>query len=160
MQAAEAGVQKAELNLSYTEIHTPIAGIIDRAAYDVGNLVGPSSGVLATVNSLDPITATFSISEALYLKDPEGMVESYREVLIINSDHAAGHYYMAVGLLALKETEQARDHASRAIALGYQPRPEFMREISRAETRMMAEQAAKAEQATNDGDCSPGSTAE
>lgn len=68
VQSAEAGVQKAELDLSYTEIHSPIAGIIDRAAFDVGNLVGPSSGVLATVNSLDPITATFSISEALYLE--------------------------------------------------------------------------------------------
>jgi len=68
VQSAQAGVQKAELDLSYTEIRTPIAGAIDQAAYDVGNLIGPSSGVLATVNSLDPITATFSISEALYLE--------------------------------------------------------------------------------------------
>jgi len=68
VQSAEAGVQKAELDLSYTEIRTPIAGVIDRAAFDVGNLVGPSSGVLATVHSLDPISATFSVSEALYLE--------------------------------------------------------------------------------------------
>ena len=80
VKSAEAGVQKAELDLSYTEIRTPIAGVIDRAAFSVGNLVGPSSGVLATVHRLDPITATFSISEALYLQASAQALENGRAI--------------------------------------------------------------------------------
>ena len=39
----------AQLNLSYTDIKSPIAGRIGRANVTVGNLVSPQSGVLATV---------------------------------------------------------------------------------------------------------------
>lgn len=88
VQSAEAGVQKAELDLSYTEVRTPIAGAIDQAAYDVGNLIGPSSGVLATVNSLDPIAATFSISEALYLEASARALENNRGIRDPNGERA------------------------------------------------------------------------
>jgi len=67
VETAKADVEKARLNLGYTEIKAPIAGRIDVAAVDVGNLVGPESGVLATINRMDPIQATFSIAETGYL---------------------------------------------------------------------------------------------
>ena len=67
---AKANVKKAEgalitskLNLSYTEIHSPIDGRISAASVDVGNLVGPSSGTLATVVSLDPVNVIFYVGE-------------------------------------------------------------------------------------------------
>ncbi|MGH6901908.1 MAG: efflux RND transporter periplasmic adaptor subunit [Geminicoccaceae bacterium] len=60
--AAQAELETARLNLSYTEIVAPIAGRIGRSAYTVGNLVGPDSGVLATIVSQDPIYVTFPIS--------------------------------------------------------------------------------------------------
>jgi membrane fusion protein (multidrug efflux system) len=68
VETAEADVEKAALNLDYTEIVAPINGRIDRAAFDVGNLVGPESGVLATINRMDPIHVTFSIAETAYLE--------------------------------------------------------------------------------------------
>jgi membrane fusion protein (multidrug efflux system) len=64
---ARADVEKAGLNVGYTEIKAPIAGRIDVAAVDVGNLVGPETGVLATINLMDPIKATFSIAETWYV---------------------------------------------------------------------------------------------
>src|SRR6516225_11544181 len=46
---AEANLRDAQIQLSYTEIKTPISGRIGRAAVSPGNLIGPDSGVLATV---------------------------------------------------------------------------------------------------------------
>lgn len=64
---ADAQVKTAELNLSYTDVATPIAGRIGKAQITVGNLVSPSSGVLATVVQTDPIRVVFSISDRDYL---------------------------------------------------------------------------------------------
>jgi membrane fusion protein, multidrug efflux system len=63
IQEAQAELQQAQINLGYTEIHTPIAGRISRADFSVGNLVGPDSGVLATIVSQDPIYVTFPVSQ-------------------------------------------------------------------------------------------------
>lgn len=65
--AAQAQQRTAQLNLGYTDIYAPFAGRIGRAAYSVGNLVGPSSDVLARLVKLDPIYAVFNVSEQLYL---------------------------------------------------------------------------------------------
>ncbi|MCF7990575.1 MAG: efflux RND transporter periplasmic adaptor subunit [Thiohalocapsa sp.] len=67
VETAQANVEKARLSVGYTEITAPIGGRIDLAAFDVGNLVGPESGVLATINRMDPIKVTFSIAETWYL---------------------------------------------------------------------------------------------
>jgi membrane fusion protein, multidrug efflux system len=61
---AQALLEQAQINLGYTEIRSPIDGRIGLARYTVGNLVGPSSGNLATIVSQDPIYVTFPASEA------------------------------------------------------------------------------------------------
>jgi len=63
IQEAQAGLEQAQINLGYTDIHAPIAGRIGRADLSVGNLVGPDSGVLATIVSQDPIYVTFPVSQ-------------------------------------------------------------------------------------------------
>lgn len=72
VETAKADVEKTALNLNYTDIVAPITGRIDQAAFDVGNLVGPESGVLATINKMDPINVTFSIAETSYLELARG----------------------------------------------------------------------------------------
>ncbi|WP_331372885.1 efflux RND transporter periplasmic adaptor subunit [Sinorhizobium chiapasense] len=62
---AEAALNTADLNLSYTRITAPISGSIGRAMFTVGNLVGPDSGSLARVASLDPIRVAFAMTEGL-----------------------------------------------------------------------------------------------
>ncbi len=59
----QAALDKAKLDLGYTDIRAPIAGRIGRSQYSVGNFVGPSSSVLATIVSQDPIYVTFSVSQ-------------------------------------------------------------------------------------------------
>jgi membrane fusion protein (multidrug efflux system) len=67
VQAARASVQTAELNLSFTRITSLIDGIAGMAQAQVGDLVGPNSGTLTTVSTVDPIKAYFTLSEQEYL---------------------------------------------------------------------------------------------
>lgn len=60
---AEAALTAARLDLSYTQITAPIAGRIGLANLSVGNLVGPSAGVLATLVSRDPIHVQFPVTQ-------------------------------------------------------------------------------------------------
>src|SRR6185436_10880138 len=59
----KASLEKAELNLSYTEIRAPLAGRIGRATVSIGNFVGPSTGPLATIVRQDPIYVTFPVTQ-------------------------------------------------------------------------------------------------
>lgn len=67
IESAKAEVTSAEVNLGFTSIHAPITGRIGRSAASVGDLVGPNSGNLTTLVSVDPIEALFQISEATYI---------------------------------------------------------------------------------------------
>jgi membrane fusion protein (multidrug efflux system) len=60
---AEANLRDAQIRLSYTEIKTPISGRIGRAAVSPGNLIGPDTGVLATVVQEDPMQVLFSVTQ-------------------------------------------------------------------------------------------------
>ncbi|QIK36844.1 efflux RND transporter periplasmic adaptor subunit [Caldichromatium japonicum] len=60
---AQAALNGARLDLGYTQITAPIAGWIGLVAVSVGNLVGPASGVLATIVSKDPIYVQFPITQ-------------------------------------------------------------------------------------------------
>jgi multidrug efflux system membrane fusion protein len=66
LHAAEAQLQSAKLNLDYTQIRAPVAGRVGRLEVTVGNLVaaGPSSPVLTSLVSIDPIYASFDADEA------------------------------------------------------------------------------------------------
>ncbi|MEN6487037.1 MAG: efflux RND transporter periplasmic adaptor subunit [Syntrophobacteraceae bacterium] len=62
--AAQASLQTAELNLSYTRVLAPIGGRISRNMVDVGNLVGASERtLLATIVNDDPVYAYFNVNE-------------------------------------------------------------------------------------------------
>jgi RND family efflux transporter MFP subunit len=63
VQADEAAVKQAELNLGYTKVISPIDGIAAIATTQVGDLVGPSTGVLTTVSQTDPIKAIVTAGE-------------------------------------------------------------------------------------------------
>jgi len=63
VDAGEAAVKTAELNLGYTKITAPVDGIAGIAAAQLGDLVGPSTGALTTVSQVNPIKATVNLGE-------------------------------------------------------------------------------------------------
>ena len=67
IQSANAQVTSAQVNIDYTTIRAPISGRIGRSAASAGDLVGPNTGNLTTLVSIDPIEALFQISEATYI---------------------------------------------------------------------------------------------
>lgn len=62
LQAAQAQVRAAQINLEYTEIHAPISGKIARTTVTIGNVVGPTTGALTTIVSQDPMYVVFPVS--------------------------------------------------------------------------------------------------
>jgi RND family efflux transporter MFP subunit len=67
IQANEAAVETASINLGFTRITSPIDGIAGIAQSQVGDLVNTASGPLTTVSTLDPIRDYFTVSEQEYL---------------------------------------------------------------------------------------------
>jgi multidrug efflux system membrane fusion protein len=68
VKAAEAAVASADLNLSYTEVRSPIDGRISRTQLTLGNLAQADQTVLTTVVSVDPVYVYFDCDEQSYLR--------------------------------------------------------------------------------------------
>ncbi len=67
--AAKASLEKAELDLGFTKIVSPVDGIAGIAKAQIGNLVGPGSiEELTTVSTVDPIRVYVPVSEQDYMK--------------------------------------------------------------------------------------------
>jgi membrane fusion protein (multidrug efflux system) len=58
-------LKQAELNLEYARIIAPFDGLVTDSSYSEGAYVGPSSGVLATIVSSDPVEVSFGIPDRL-----------------------------------------------------------------------------------------------
>jgi RND family efflux transporter MFP subunit len=72
VESAQAAVEAAKVNTGFTRLTSPIDGIAGLAQVQVGNLVNPSSGVITTVSTLDPIKANFTVGEQEYLSLTRG----------------------------------------------------------------------------------------
>lgn len=63
VMSAQAALTQARLNLDYASIKAPFAGRVSDTPFSEGALLGPESGVLATLVSLDPIQVSFGVSD-------------------------------------------------------------------------------------------------
>ncbi len=69
VEAAQAAVENASLDLGYTTIRSPIDGVVGTTNVKPGNLVGRGeSTLLTTVSQVDPILFRAGMSEAEYLR--------------------------------------------------------------------------------------------
>ena len=63
VQAAQAAVENAQLNLEYCYIHSPIDGRAGARLVDVGNVVQANATALLSIQHIDPIYVNFTITE-------------------------------------------------------------------------------------------------
>ena len=76
LQQAVAAVRQAQLNLSYTDVVAPVAGITGRAEHSVGTLIttDTNGSLLTTIKQLSPIWVRFSLAESDLAKIPGGRI--------------------------------------------------------------------------------------
>jgi RND family efflux transporter MFP subunit len=83
VKAADAALDSAKLNLSYTEVTAPLSGRASRRQLDAGNLVTQDQTTLTTIVAMDPIYAYFDVDENTVLRlrklIHEGKIQSARE---------------------------------------------------------------------------------
>jgi membrane fusion protein (multidrug efflux system) len=78
---SQAAVEKAQLNLGYTRVTSPVDGIAGIAKAQIGNLVGPgSTEELTTVSAIDPIKCYVSVSEQEYMQAQERRLKQAGQV--------------------------------------------------------------------------------
>ena len=100
IEADEAAVQQAQLNLAYTKIIAPIEGVAGFANAQVGDLVSPTSGPLTTVSQIDPIKAIVTVGEGPFTdfvsrhpdpKERDAYVKSLQFQLILGNGQVYPH---------------------------------------------------------------------
>jgi membrane fusion protein, multidrug efflux system len=110
VKSAEAQLRTAQINLDYTEIHSPIEGRIGRTSVTIGNMVGPTTGTLATIVSQDQMYVTFPVSvrRVLQMRDrnaSKGGLDAVRLLLKLPN----GKLYDQVGKLDFVDISVAQD---------------------------------------------------
>jgi len=92
VQATRGALKTAKLNLEWAEVRSPIRGLAGLAQTRVGSLVNPNQ-VLTTVSTLDPMRASFSVSQQDYLRYAEALnnpsapqyaQQRYFELILVN----------------------------------------------------------------------------
>ena len=71
VQAAQAAVDAAELNLAFTRVRAPISGVVGKAEVTAGNFVASGDTLLARLVSIDPVYVRFEGDEAAYLRQAQ-----------------------------------------------------------------------------------------
>jgi len=78
VQAAQAAVDAAELDLAFTQVRAPITGVVGRADITTGNFVNSGSTLLTLLVSIDPVYVRFEGDEAAYLRQTQFAREQAR----------------------------------------------------------------------------------
>jgi len=132
---AEQAYRKAlDIDPDLVEAWVNLGGVL-MLKWDFNGAVEANREALARKDDL--VLAHYNTGQAnLYLGNAEAVVQSCNRVVELDRNHAAGHYFLAVGLLATNRLDEARESLSRAKALGHSPEPDFLKAIGLAEKQL------------------------
>ncbi len=95
----QANLKTAQINLSYTDIRSPIDGKVGRTNLTMGNVVGPDSGPLTVIVSQDPMYVLFPVSQRDFLKVQQSGQALELKQIKANLKFSDGSTYDQVGQL-------------------------------------------------------------
>jgi len=106
VEAAQAAVDTATLNLGYTRVYSPIDGLVGSTQVKPGNFVGRGEAtLLTTVSQINPIIFRVAMSEADYLRVAKrrplqtGKVPQAANIELTLADGAVHPYLGRVGVV-------------------------------------------------------------
>ncbi len=105
LDAAKAQLADAKLNLSYTNIVSPVDGKIGKIIITEGNLVNTATGPIARVVSTSPIYAYFNLKSAEFLKLKKQDLSSDLSNMEVRVQLADGTLYDEIGKVEFVDNE-------------------------------------------------------
>jgi membrane fusion protein, multidrug efflux system len=93
LASGQAALQTAKINLGYTQITSPIAGRVGRSLVTKGNVVGPDSGTLTTIVSVDPMYVLFPVSQRDFLDLQKKGQQANADSLLVRLRFSDGSLY-------------------------------------------------------------------
>jgi len=134
--SAKAALKKAQLDLSFTNVRSPIDGIAGNAKAQIGDLVGPNQNEpLTTVSTLDPIKVYIPVSEQEYLRSwhKQSSMDEIPLTLILSN----GETYPRAGKIVSAD-RQIDEKTGTLLVLALFPNPDnFLRPGQFAKVRAM-----------------------
>lgn len=79
VRAAQAAIQQAELDLSYTEVNAPFSGRLGRVEVSIGDVVSPSGSPLVNIVREAPVYVSFSLNEKQFVEILQELEASGRD---------------------------------------------------------------------------------
>lgn len=109
VQAAQAAVDAAELDLSFTKVRAPIGGVAGKAEITTGNYVTAGQSLLARLVSMDPVYVRFEGDEAAYLRQAQDRRHSNGKprAVWVGLANEAGHPHEATMVFTDNELDTA-----------------------------------------------------
>jgi RND family efflux transporter MFP subunit len=96
VQAQQAQVAMAQINLGFTKVRSLIDGLAGIANGQIGNLVGPTT-LLTTVSQVNPVKVYFALGENDYLKFAKDINEAAKGVVNSSTDRSPLHLILSNG---------------------------------------------------------------
>jgi membrane fusion protein, multidrug efflux system len=120
VESAQAAVEASKVNIGFTHLVSPIDGVVGQAQVQVGNLVGPSSGTITAVSTLEPVKVNFTVGEQEYLDFTRGrsdMAKMQLELIL-----ADGTTYPRKGKVMFAD-RQVNQNTGAILLIGVFPNP-------------------------------------
>ena len=114
LDAARQQLELARVNLSYTNIKSPIDGRIGKVNITEGNYVTATSGSLVNISSTNPVYVAFSLKSSDFINLLRASEKELKDVQV-KVQFADGHWYDKIGKIDFVDNQIDKNSGSIAL---------------------------------------------